>query len=305
MTTAWIIFSVCILTLLALDLFVFHKNAHVVAFKEAAIWSAVWIGVALVFNVYVYYLMGREAAINFLTGYLIEKSLSVDNLFVFILIFNYFQTPSTSLHKVLFWGILGAIVTRALFILLGLSLVQAFHPIIYLFGLFLIFTGIKLGFQKDKEIHLEKNWMLRFVKRLLPMTQEYTVDHFWIRKGGRVLFTPLFLVLLVIESTDIIFAIDSIPAILAITYDPFIVFTSNIFAVLGLRSLFFLLSGSLQLFRFLHYGISTILVFVGFKMLTSSLWPIPPFVALGVIAIILVVTILASILIKKNPDKEN
>ena len=305
MTTAWIIFSVCILTLLALDLFVFHKKAHVVALKEAAIWSGVWIGLALVFNVYVYYLMGREAAVNFLTGYLIEKTLSVDNLFVFILIFNYFHTPSTSMHKVLFWGILGAIITRALFIVLGLSLVQAFHPIIYLFGLFLIFTGIKLGFQKDKEIHLEKNWALRLVQRFLPMTHEYDGDHFWIRKEGRVLFTPLCLVLLVIESTDIIFAIDSIPAILAITYDPFIVFTSNIFAVLGLRSLFFLLSGSMQLFRFLHYGISCILVFVGFKMLTSSFWPIPPFAALGVIAIILTVTILASILIKINPNKEN
>ncbi len=305
MVVAWIIFSVCILTLLALDLLVFHKKAHVVAFKEAAIWSGVWIGLALLFNVYVYYLMGREAAVNFLTGYLIEKTLSIDNLFVFLLIFNYFQTPSTSMHKVLFWGILGAIITRALFIVLGLSLVQAFHPIIYLFGLFLIYTGIKLGFQKDKKVHLEKNWILRLVQRFLPMTKEYAEDHFWIRKGGRVLFTPLCLVLLVIESTDIIFAIDSIPAILAITYDPFIVFTSNIFAILGLRSLFFLLSGSMQLFYYLHYGISCILVFVGFKMLSSSFLPISPFVALGVISIILVVTILASILNKRNPNKEN
>ena len=303
MTTAWVIFAVSILTLLALDLFVFHRKAHAVALKEAAIWSCVWIAVALLFNVYVYFLMGKEGAVNFLTGYLIEKTLSIDNLFVFVLIFEYFKTPSTSMHKVLFWGILGAIITRALFIVLGLAIVQFFHPIIYIFGLFLIFTGIKLGFQKDKNIHLEKNWMLRLAHKFLPMTYVYEKDHFWIRRGGRLLFTPLCLVLVVIESTDIIFAIDSIPAIFAITYDPFIVFTSNIFAVLGLRSLFFLLAGSMQLFQYLHYGISCILVFVGFKMLISAFWPIPPLVALGVITIMLLVTILASILIQKKPKR--
>ena len=299
--TTWLVFAVCILTLLVLDLFVFHKKAHAVAMKEAAIWSGIWISLALVFNVYVYFLMGKEAAVNFLTGYLIEKTLSVDNLFVFILIFNYFHTPTALMHKVLFWGILGAIVTRALFIVLGLAIVQSFHPIIYVFGVFLIITGIKLGFQKDKEIHLEKNLVLRLFRRVFPVTDDYVGDRFWIKEKGRLLFTPLCLALVAIETADIVFAVDSIPAILSITYDPFIVFTSNIFAILGLRSLFFLLSSSMQLFHYLHYGISVILVFVGFKMLTSSLLPISPFAALGIILSILAVTIVSSVLMGKKP----
>lgn len=294
--TAWLIFGICILTLLALDLFVFHRKAHVVAFKEALIWSAVWIGLALLFNVYIYFEMGREAAINFLTGYLIEKTLSIDNLFVFILIFGYFQTPATSQHKVLFWGILGAIITRALFIVMGLALVQYFHPIIYLFGLFLVITGIRFGFKRTEEIHPDKNVLITLFRRFFPVTPNYVEDRFFIVKESRLWLTPLCLVLLAIETTDIVFAIDSIPAILAITYDPFIVFTSNIFAILGLRSLFFLLAGSLKLFRYLHYGISAILVFVGAKMLLSDLFPLSPLISLGVVLLILAASILASLL---------
>jgi len=298
--SGWFVFGFCVLTLLALDLFVFHRKAHTVALKEAAIWSGIWISLALIFNIYVYYLLGKEAALNFLTGYLIEKSLSIDNLFVFIMIFNYFHTPSSAMHKVLFWGILGAIVTRAFFIVAGLALVQAFHPIIYIFGLFLVITGIKLGFQKERQINLEQNFVIRLFKRILPITHEQRDDHFWIREKGKILFTPLLLTLVAIETADIVFAIDSIPAILAITYDPFIIFTSNIFAILGLRSLYFLLSGSLQLFHLLNYGICLILVFVGIKMLTSSFWHISPMVSLIVIALILILTILASVLLKKK-----
>jgi tellurite resistance protein TerC len=275
----------------------------VISFKEALTWSGIWIALALLFNLYLYFTMGSEAAVNFLTGYLIEKTLSVDNLFVFLFIFDYFQTPESSLHKVLFWGVFGAIFTRALFILLGVTLVSYFHPIIYLFGLFLVVTGIRLGFGKTKKIDPENNFLLKLSRRFLPVTQEYSEDRFFIRKNSQIFATPLWIVLLSIEATDIIFAIDSIPAILAITYDPFIIYTSNIFAILGLRSLYFLLAGSLKLFRHLHYGISVILVFVGMKMLLSDILKIPPWIALGVICAILVITILASILIKRK--KEN
>lgn len=297
---SWILFAVIIAVLLSLDLFVFHKKGHVVSFKEALLWSVVWIALALIFNTYVYFSRGHEAGINFLTGYLIEKSLSVDNLFVFLLIFEYFNTPQTALHKVLFWGVLGAIFFRALFILLGVGIIRIFHPIIYLFGLFLIISGLKFAFQKKKNINPEKNLLFRLFRRLVPMTEHYDEDHFFIRRGHRLLATPLAVVLLTIETSDIIFSIDSIPAILAITLDPFIVFTSNIFAILGLRSLFFLLAGTLKFFRFLHYGISLILVFVGIKMLLSDFFKIPALFALAIIAIILFVSILASLLIEKK-----
>jgi tellurite resistance protein TerC len=296
----WIIFNLIVLSILALDLFVFHKKARVVAFQEALTWSGIWIALALVFNVYIYFAMGKEPALNFLTGYLIEKALSVDNLFVFLLIFNYFQTPETSLHKVLFWGILGAIVTRALFILLGITLVSKFHPIIYLFGIFLVITGIRLGVEKEKKIRPEKNFLLKLSRFFLPVTDHYMEDRFFVRINSRLFATPLWIVLLSIETTDIIFSIDSIPAILAITYDPFIVYTSNICAILGLRSLFFLLARSLQIFHYLHYGISVILVFVGIKMLLSDILKISPLIALGIVFAILFISILASVLIGKG-----
>lgn len=298
----WIFFSALIIIMLGLDLFVFHKKGHAVSMKEAAIWSAFWIFLALGFNVYIWFYMGQEAGINFFTGYLIEKSLSVDNLFVFVLIFTYFHTPEIALHKVLFWGVLGAIITRGLFIFLGLAIIQVFHPILYLFGLFLIITGVKLFFQKDKKLHPEKNPIIKLFYRFFPMTQDYVGDHFFVRKNSKLFATPLAVVLIVIETTDVVFAVDSIPAIFAITLDPFIVFTSNIFAILGLRSLFFLLAGSLKLFKYLHYGIALILVVVGIKMLIADVIKIPPLIALGVVFIILIVTILFSLLLKKKTE---
>ena len=239
--------------------------------------------------------MGKLAAVNFFTGYLVEKSLSVDNIFVFLMIFHYFKTPATSLHKVLFWGIFGAIVSRAIFILLGLAVIEKFHPIIYLFGIFLIITGFKLAFMKGKEIHPERNFVIKLIHRFFPVTKEYEDDRFFVKRNTKLFMTPLFLVLIAIETTDLVFAVDSIPAILAITLDPFIVFTSNIFAILGLRSLFFLVAGSLSLFHYLHYGIALILVFVGFKMLISDVWKISSFLTLGITGAILAVSILASI----------
>ena len=291
----WSIFCIVILTVLILDLFVFHRKAHVICFKEALLGSLAWIALAMLFNLYIYFAMGKLAAVNFFTGYLVEKSLSVDNIFVFLMIFHYFKTPATSLHKVLFWGIFGAIVSRAIFILLGLAVIEKFHPIIYLFGIFLIITGFKLAFMKGKEIHPERNFVIKLIHRFFPVTKEYEDDRFFVKRNTKLFMTPLFLVLIAIETTDLVFAVDSIPAILAITLDPFIVFTSNIFAILGLRSLFFLVAGSLSLFHYLHYGIALILVFVGFKMLISDVWKISSFLTLGITGAILAVSILASI----------
>lgn len=288
--TLWIFFIIFILLMLAIDLLIFHRKPHEVTFKESLIWSIIWITLAFLFNIYVYFAMGKVAALNFTTGYLIEKSLSVDNLFVFLMIFKHFKTPATSQHKVLFWGILGAIVVRALFIFLGLKAIAFFHPLIYLFGLFLIFTGIQFLIGKEKTIDLEKNWLIQIFRRWLPLTHHYDHDQFLIKKENKTFMTPLFLVLIAIETTDILFAIDSVPAILAITFDPFIVFTSNIFAILGLRSLYFLLAKSLNLFTYLHYGISIILIFAGLKMLLSDLWTINPFWSLGFIILILILS---------------
>jgi tellurite resistance protein TerC len=301
---SWVIFAGIILCVLALDLFVFNKKTHQVSFKEALIWSGIWIILALLFAVYIWQDMGSVAATNYLTGYLIEKMLSVDNLFVFIIIFNYFHIPEAAWHKVLFWGVLGAIITRALFIVLGLTLVQAFHPVIYLFGAFLVFTGVKLCFQKGKKISPKRNLILKVSNFFFSVDESYTGENFFIRKKGKIFATPLWIALIAIETADIVFAADSIPAILAITYDPFIVFTSNIFAILGLRSLFFLLAHSLTLFRHLHYAISLILVFVGLKMLLSDVIKIPPLIALGFVCLILVVFILASLWLGKRSKEK-
>lgn len=262
----WIGFNVFVLAMLALDLGVFHRKAHVVKIKEALIWSAVWIALALLFNVGVYYWRGPQTALEFLTGYLLEKSLSVDNVFVFLLIFSYFRVPALCQHKVLFWGILGALIMRTVFIAAGIRLIQQFHWVIYVFGAFLIFTGIKMALQKDKEIYPEKNPVIKLFRRLMPVTQDHDEEsRFFVRKAGRLHATPLFVALLVVETTDVIFAVDSIPAILAITRDPFIVYTSNVFAILGLRALYFALAGIMPMFHYLHYGLSAILVFVGVK----------------------------------------
>lgn len=293
---AWILFNLFVLVMLALDLGVFHRKAHVVRLREALGWSVVWICMALLFNLLIYSWLGPEKALQFLAGYIIEKSLSVDNLFVFLLIFSYFSVPSIYQHKILFWGILGALIMRAIFIAAGITLIQKFHWMIYLFGGFLVITGIKMALQKDKEIDPEANPVLRLFRRFVPVTDRYHEAHFFVVEKGKRWATPMFVVLLLIETTDVIFAVDSIPAILAVTQDPFIVYTSNVFAILGLRALYFALAGIMQLFHYLHYGLSAILVFVGTKMLISEFYKVPIGIALAVIAGILLISVIASIL---------
>jgi tellurite resistance protein TerC len=291
----WAGFTAFILALLALDLGVFHRKAHVVSVREATLWSAAWILLALLFNAGLWWLRGPDPALQFLTGYLIEKSLSVDNIFVMALIFSYFAVPAVEQHRVLFWGILGALVLRAVFILAGSALLASFHWIIYLFGAFLIFTGIKMALHRGEDIHPEKNPVLRLVRRLMPVTPGYEGHHFFVRRGGRLLATPLFLVLAVVESTDLVFAVDSIPAIFAVTNDPFLVYTSNVFAILGLRSLYFVLAGVMSKFVYLKIGLSAVLVFVGTKMTLAEIYKIPSAVSLLVIAALLTISIVASL----------
>jgi tellurite resistance protein TerC len=291
----WIWFNVCIGVMLAVDLLL-HRKAHRIGWREALSWTVVWVVLALLFNVYVYYARGMEAATSYLTGYLIEKSLSVDNLFVFLLIFRYFHTPEKALHKVLFYGVLLAIVLRAAFILIGIELISQFHWIVYLMGLLLLYSGYRLATSHERKIEPEKNPILRLFRRFFSVTNQYEGERFFVRRGGRALATPLFIVLLAVETTDLIFAIDSIPAILAITNDPFIAYTSNIFAVLGMRSLYFVLAHIMALFRYLHYGLALILIFTGLKMLTADLYPISNLLALAVVALILTVSIVSSIL---------
>jgi tellurite resistance protein TerC len=286
--------------MLVLDLGVFHRRAHTVKFREALIWSVAWIALAAIFTVIIFFWHGRTPALEFLTGYVIELSLSVDNLFVFLLIFRFFQVPAIHQHKVLFWGILGALIMRAIFIAAGVSLIERFHWIIYVFGAFLIYSGIKLFFQDEAEIHPEKNPVLRLFRRWVPVTKDYVGNKFFVRSPG-LYATPLFVVLLVVETTDLLFAVDSIPAILAITRDAFIVYTSNVFAILGLRSMYFALAGMMEMFRYLHYGLSLVLVFVGAKMLLSHYLEIPTPVALAAVAGVLVISVIASM---ANPKKK-
>jgi len=295
----WILFNVFVLTMLALDLVVFHRRAHTVKFREALMWSGLWIGLAAVFAVIVYYWHGRGASLQFITGYVIELSLSIDNLFVFLLIFRYFRVPSTHQHKVLFWGILGALVMRAVFIVLGVGLIKKFQWIIYIFGALLVYSGIKLFRQQEAEIHPERNPLLRLFRKWMPVTKDYVGNKFFVRQPG-LYATPLFIVLLVVETTDVLFAVDSIPAILAITLNAFIVYTSNVFAILGLRSMYFALAGMMELFHYLHYGLALVLIFVGAKMLGSHYIELPTELALGIVAGILIVSVLASLI---HPQK--
>jgi tellurite resistance protein TerC len=271
----WVIFNVFVLGVLALDLLVLHRKAHAVSLREALAWSCVWVSLAFLFGLGVYFVRGGEKALEFLTGYVIEWSLSVDNLFVFLVIFSYFAVPPIYQHRVLFWGILGALVLRAIFIATGTALLANFHWMIYVFGGFLIFTGIKLLFAGEEKIEPEKNPAVRLVRRFMNVTPDYHGQQFFIRKDGRLWATPLLLVLIVVETTDVIFAVDSIPAIFAITLDPFIVYTSNVFAILGLRALFFLLAGVMDMFRFLKVGLSFVLCFVGIKMVIVDFYKIP------------------------------
>lgn len=301
----WILFNVFVLIMLALDLGVFHRHAHEVKMKEALTTSAVWIAMAMLFNVAIYFWMGEKKALEFLTGYIIEKSLSVDNIFVFIMVFSYFNVPSLHQHKILFWGIIGALIMRAIFIFAGVALITKFHWMIYVFGLFLIVTGIKMAFQKDKKIEPEKNPVIRLFRKLFPVTDSYDGSKFLTKINGKNFATPMMIVLIVIETTDLIFAVDSIPAILAITDDPFIVYTSNVFAILGLRALYFALAGIMQLFHYLAYGLSAVLVFVGAKMMLVDVYKIPIQISLLVIVLILTISVVASVMRSKSLESRS
>lgn len=302
----WVGFNLFVLAMLALDLGVFHRHTHTVSVKEATVWSVVWIALAMIFNVGLYFFWSAiapgseysnsEAALAFFTGYLIEKSLSVDNIFVFVLIFTYFAVPALYQHRVLFWGIIGALLMRGILIAVGAALLHEFHWIIYIFGGFLIFTGIKMAFHRDEEIHPEDNPLVKLFRRFMRVAPNYAGDKFFIRQAGVLMATPLLLVLLIVESTDLIFALDSIPAIFAVTNDPFIIYTSNVFAILGLRSLYFVLAGVIDKFHYLKLGLSVVLTFVGVKMVIAEFYKIPIGLSLGVIAGILVIAVMASLL---------
>jgi len=299
----WILFNVFILGLLALDLVVFHREAHEVSRREALGWSVFWIGLALTFNAGVYWQMGTESGLEWTTGYLIEKSLSVDNVFLFLIIFASFNVPAAYQHRVLFWGVMGALVMRGILIVVGAALIEAFGWILYIFGGFLIVTGLRFLRHTDTEDPRE-NVVVRFARRHLRVTEAYEGQKFVVRRNGVWLVTPLFLVLLVVESTDLVFAVDSIPAIFAITTDPFIVYTSNVFAILGLRALFFLLAGYLNDLPLLKPALAAILVFVGTKMLIADFYHLPPLVSLGVVVAILTVAVVASILMRSDEPTE-
>jgi len=296
----WILFNLFVLGMLALDLGLLQRPGHAVKFREALAWSGVWVGLACAFAGLVYFRYGHATAVEFVTGYVIELSLSVDNLFIFLLIFQYFRISLHHQHKVLFWGILGALVMRAIFIVVGIGLIRRFHWITYIFGAFLLYSGIRLFRQDAAGIEPEKNPVLRWFRRWVPLTEDYEGDKFVVRRT-RLYATPLLAVLVVIETTDLLLATDSIPAVLAITLKPFIVYTSNVFAVLGLRSMYFVLAGMMALFHYLHYGLSVVLIFIGAKMLISDYYQIPTGVALGVVAGVLLVSILTSVL---HPRRE-
>ena len=300
----WIGFNIFILIMLALDLGVFHRKIHIVSLKESIAWTVVWVALAMLFNLGVAHFMGNEKALEFFTGYVIEKSLSVDNVFIFALLFSYFAVPALYQHKVLFWGVLGALVMRAIMIALGAKLIAEFAWIIYVFGAFLIFTGVKMIVKREEEIHPERNPVVRFFKRFIPSTSDFRGDKFFVREKGVLMATPLFVVLILVEFSDLIFAVDSIPAIFAVTEDPFIVYTSNVFAILGLRSLYFALAGVLDKFHYLKVGLGFVLSFVGVKMLLAhTSWKIDTHISLGVIIAVLAASVVASLIWpKKSAD---
>ncbi len=298
----WGGFLVFVVAMLALDLGVFHRKAHVIHMREALTWTAVWIGLALTFNVGVAYFWGAQAGLEFLTGYLVEKSLSMDNVFVFLLIFNYFKTPASYQHKVLFWGIVGAILARSVFIVAGLALLEAVHWTMYIFGAFLLGTGVWMMVKKQEQYNPERNPLIRFVRRRARITERYEGNRFFVRKDGLLYATPLFIVLLAVESSDIVFAIDSIPAIFSITRDHFIVYSSNIFAMLGLRAMYFAVAGFMRSFHYLHYGFASIIVILGVKMLLTDVYHVPVALSLGLIVMILIVGVMASVLRPRRED---
>jgi tellurite resistance protein TerC len=299
----WIGFNAFVAVMLTLDLGVFHRQAHEVRMREAAAWSVVWIALALIFNAGIYYLRGPAPALEFFTGYLIEKALSVDNIFVFVLVFSYFRVPAEYQHRVLFWGVLGALVMRGAMIAAGAYLIATFHWILYVFGAFLVFTAIRMATQKEQDIEPEANPVIRLVRRFTPVTSDYHGQKFFVTKDRRRYATPLFIVLVMVETTDLIFAVDSIPAIFAVTQDTFIVYTSNVFAILGLRALYFLLAGVITKFHFLKLGLSVVLGWVGLKMLLADVYEIPLPVSLGVIALVLAASVAASLLFPKRVEE--
>ncbi|HLO57853.1 MAG TPA: TerC family protein [Bacteroidales bacterium] len=296
----WVIFNAFVVLMLSLDLGVFHRKSHDVSVKEALIWTFVWIFLALIFNVIIYFWKGQQQAMEYFTGYLVEKALSVDNIFVFIMVFSYFQIPPAYQHKVLFWGIIGALIMRVIFIFAGVALLEKFHFTIYIFGALLIFTGIKMFNHNNAKIDPGKNPVLKFFKKFVPVTQSLEADKFFIKREGKRLATPLFLVLIFIETTDLIFAVDSIPAILAITQDQFIVYTSNVFAILGLRSLYFALAGVVHRFWLLSYGLAIVLIFVGIKMMMVDVYKLPIEWSLLFIALVIAGSVVLSLRIKRR-----
>jgi tellurite resistance protein TerC len=303
----WVVFNVFVLGMLALDLGVFNRKAHTITLREATLWTAAWIGLALVFNFGIYRFMGPSQGLEFLTGYLIEKALSVDNIFVFVLIFSYFRVPTQYQHRILFWGIFGALIMRGVMIATGALLIERFHWVIYVFGAFLVFTGLRMAMQDEHSIEPEANPVLKLVRKMMPVSPGYDGQRFFTRQlvGGRTrrAATPLFIVLVLVETTDLIFAVDSIPAIFAVTTDPFLVYTSNVFAILGLRSMYFMLGGIIDRFQYLKLGLSVVLVFVGLKMLITYFdYHIPIGVSLGVVAGVLATSVAASLVLPWPTD---
>lgn len=296
----WILFNLFAVGMLALDLYVFHRPGHVVRFRESMGWSALWVSLALLFAILLHFWQGPQSALEFVTGYVVELSLSLDNLFVFLVIFRYFAVPEQQQHRVLFWGVVGALILRGVFIGAGVGLIHRFHWILYIFGILLLYSGIRLGIAGETKVDPARNPVVRLVQRRVPVTDSYHGDRFFLRNeqtGGMLYATPLLLVLLVIETTDVLFAVDSIPAVLAITLNGFIVYTSNVFAVMGLRSMYFALSRLMKAFRFLHHGLAVVLVLVGLKMLASDYYRVPLPITLGTVAAVLLISIMASVLI--------
>lgn len=301
----WILFNIFAVGMLVLDLLVFHRRSRVVRSREALAWSALWIALALAFAAIVFFWQGRQVALEFVTGYVLELSLSVDNLFIFLLIFRYFAVPEQHQRGVLFWGILGALLMRGVFILAGVGLIERFHWVLYVFAALLVYSGIRLGFSGEHKVDPATNSAVKALRRLLPVTDDYHGGRFFVRgwKGNPGLYaTPLLIVLAVIETTDVLFAVDSIPAVLAVTLNAFIVYTSNVFAILGLRSMYFAVSGLMKAFRFLHNGLALILILVGVKMITATRFPVPTHVTLAVIAVVLTISVIASVIFPGEKD---
>jgi tellurite resistance protein TerC len=303
-TLLFILFNVFILVMLVLDLGVFHRKAHRVTIKEATIWSVVWFVLALAFNAGVFVVGGKQSGLEFFAGYLIERALSFDNIFVFVVVLSYFGVPHQLQHRVLFWGIIGALITRSLFITAGAALISRFDWILYIFGMILIYSGGKMMLEKGTEVHPERNVFIKLAQRFLPLSDSFETDGFTVRKAGRLLFTPLLMVILAVETTDVIFAVDSIPAVFGVTRDPFIAYSSNIFAILGLRATYFLLVGIVDTFYYLSHGLSLVLIFIGGKMLLGAFVHIPISISLAVVIGILTVAVAASLIRNRRKSRQ-